>query len=295
MGAYTSVSVIYNPKSTGPSETIALEFKKKLESRLRGQKVKLIPTKRAGDGKRIAFELAKASSNPLIISSSGDGGYHEIVNGLVKAQEEGAKPVAGLLPAGNANDHYHNLHEGDIYEAIKHQHERRIDLLKLSYIGTDNPRSEYAHSYIGVGLTPKAGQKLNRTKLNKINEIAIVLKVLFHLRSVQLQIDNRIRSYDSVIFSNVNRMSKVLEVSQESRTNDGKFEVIIFRRRNKLKLITILIRASVLGIKADKSTKKFNFKCIKKTLIQLDGEIVSVRAGTHLEVSLVPAFLRCIV
>jgi diacylglycerol kinase (ATP) len=111
---YPLIAVIYNPNSTGSSKELATEFSKRLKKRLPDQAIELIATEHAGHGEEIAYELAKKYKRPLIISSSGDGGYHEVINGLMKAQHEGAHPVAGLLPAGNANDHHRNVTRGEL-------------------------------------------------------------------------------------------------------------------------------------------------------------------------------------
>src|SRR5690349_21162051 len=121
---FTDVVVIYNPNSTGPGKALATELKKEVTS----YDIRIIATKYAGH----ADELAKASPRPLIISASGDGGYHEIVNGLIRAQQEGFRPNAGLLPAGNANDHYHDLEEPELAKSIAAGKTRNIDLLKLT-------------------------------------------------------------------------------------------------------------------------------------------------------------------
>ena len=83
---YTTIAIIYNPKSTGQSEELAQEFAADIRQQLPNQKVELIATQHAGHAEELAYELASSSSNPLIISSSGDGGYNEVVNGAIKAQ-----------------------------------------------------------------------------------------------------------------------------------------------------------------------------------------------------------------
>jgi diacylglycerol kinase family enzyme len=203
--------------------------------------------------------------------------------------------VAGLLPAGNANDHFHSLHEGDVAAAIAAGRERAIDLLELTATVDGQPFERYAHSYIGLGLTPQAGHQLNQTKLNLIKEIGIVLKVLFFLRPVRLIVQSRPRAYDSLIFSNIEKMSKVLSLSEEATPTDGKFEITAFRRRNKFRLIASLIRASTTGLKGATQATLFQFRTTHTTLTQLDGEIITLDAGTDARVVLRPSSLSCII
>jgi diacylglycerol kinase (ATP) len=295
MSQYTSITIIYNPNSTGSGERLAKTLRKKLETTMPRSTVDIIATEHAGHGEELAFELATASRHPLIISASGDGGYHEVINGLIKAQAKGSHPVGGLLPAGNANDHYHSLHDIPVAQAIRAGQEQAIDLIKLSTTIGGKPFERYAHSYIGVGLTPKVGTELNKTKLNMIKEMWIVLKVLFLLKPVRLEIDGEKRAYDSLIFSNIEKMSKVLHLSEAAKVDDGKFEVTAFHRRNKFALISALLKATVTGLKSTEQISTFSFKTYKPTLVQLDGEIQTIDSGAKVTIELEPRLLRCII
>jgi len=292
---YSTIAILYNPNSTGSSDVLAKKLKDDLHARLPKQKIQLIATKHAGHGEELAYSIAKESAHPLIISSSGDGGYHEVINGLLKAQREGATPIAGLLPAGNANDHYHNLHEEDVVDVIIKGSHRNIDVLKL--IGTSKGKAieRFGHSYIGFGLTPHVGKELNKTKLNVFNQIWIVAKSLMDLQPVRLVVNNKSRLYDSIILSNIDKMSKVLKVSQPSRVTDGKFEVTIFRRRNKLKLIILLFKTSLVGVKEDAQVTEFSLRTVNKTLVQIDGEITNLDEDSLVTISIEKQLLNCIV
>lgn len=293
--SYSTIAVIYNPNSTGSSKTLATTFTERLQKRLPSQKIQLIATKRARHAEELAYEIAKASKRPLIISSSGDGGYHEVVNGAMKAQKEGYHPTTGLLPAGNANDHYHNLHETDLVDLIASDASKKIDLLKITGTSAQKPIERYAHSYIGFGLTPDIGKELNKTKLNLLNEFWIVARALFTIRPVRLKIGKKAKSYDSIIFSNVDKMSKYLKVSQPSRVTDGKFEVTIFQKRDKFRLIILLLKASVVGVKEDKQVSDFYLETVKRTLVQADGEIMSLDPHSQVTISIEKQTLTCVV
>ena len=292
---YTTIAVIYNPNSTGSGETLAREFKKKVQQRIPGQKIALIETEHPGHGEELAYKIASESEHPLIISSSGDGGYNDVVNGAMRAQNEGAHPTTGLLPAGNANDHYHNLHNEDIVEQIATGQLTKIDILKVSGLSDGKKVEKYAHSYIGFGLTPIVGNELNKTKLNPINEVFIVAKSLFTIKPVRLKIGKKVRSYESIIFSNVDVMSKYLKISQPSSITDGKFEVTIFRRRNKLKLILLLLETSFKGVKEDAKVSEFKVTTVRKTLVQADGEILTFDAHSGIHITIEPRSLASII
>ena len=293
--SYTTIAIIYNPNSTGSSGQMAKDLEAQLKERFPKQKVELIATERIGHGKELAYSIAMASKNPLIISSSGDGGYHDVVNGAMRAQKKCAHPTTGLLPAGNANDHYRNLHGDDLLDRIEQQTSTKIDLLKINSVSGGEPVELYAHSYIGFGLTPFVGKELNKTKLNAMRESWLVVRSLFAMKSVKLKIGEQPRRYESVIFSNVDTMSKYLAVSEPSSVTDGKFEVTIFERRSKLQLIMTLLKASTQGVQEDHIVNEFSLKTVNKTLIQADGEIITLDANSNVTVTVEPQVLDCIV
>lgn len=292
---YTTIAVIYNPNSTGSSKSLAEEFKSNLQKWIPSQKVELIPTKYAGHAEKLAYKIAQESKKPLILSSSGDGGYNEVVNGAMKAQNEGFKPITGVLPAGNANDHYHNIHDKDILDLIVANKTKHIDLLKISYIFKNKAEQRYAHSYIGFGISPVVGKELNKTKLNRFNETWLVIKTLFTVKPEKLKIDKKVRKYDSVIISNVDKMSKYLNISHPSRIDDGLFEVTISRHENKLKLITLLLRASLLKLKENQQTNIFSLDTVKEVIAQADGEILTIDPNTRVNISIEKQVLTCLV
>lgn len=292
---YSTVAIIFNPNSTGASEKMAKQFAKKLEAKMPEQKIELIATEYAGHAEELAYELAVKHKKPLVISSSGDGGYHEVVNGLMKAQNEGHTPLASLLPAGNANDHYRNLYKKDLVTSIAEGSTTEIDILELTSKSEGKNITRFAHSYIGFGLTPDIGEELNKNKLNVFNQVWIVTKALFTIRPVRLVYPKKPRTYDSIIISNVDEMSKVLKISQPSDIHDGKFEVTIFKRRNKLELIALLLQASLTGVKEDLTTDKFSLKTIKAINIQADGEIIKLDAHTKVAITVSDKPLCCVI
>lgn len=292
---YTTVAIIYNPNSTGPSKAIAEDFMKSMQSRMPKQKVELLPTKYAGHAEKMAYKIAKHSKNPLIFSSSGDGGYNEVVNGAMKAQNKGYTPTTGLLPAGNANDHFHNVHTKNIIDLIIAKTPKRIDLLSISYVSKKKDTQRYAHSYIGFGISSMVSRELNKTKLNRFKETWLVIRTLFTISPVKLKIDTEVGKYDSVIISNVDRMSKYLTVSHPSRMDDGLFEVTISKHENKLKLVALILRASLIKLKEDTQTDTFSLDTIETTVAQADGEILNIDAETHVAITAEKQVLNCFV
>jgi diacylglycerol kinase (ATP) len=295
MQPYTAISIIYNPASTGPSKRNALTLSKALQFTAVNHIVEVVPTLFPGHAESLAYDLAMASSHPLIISSSGDGGYNEIVNGVLRAQLEGAHPTCGLLPSGNANDHYRNVHRGPLVDQILKGEQLQIDMLSIESFANGHPWKRHAHSYIGVGLTPTVGEELNKVELNRWREAWIVLKTLYKFQPSRLIVHGKERRYDSLIFSNVGRMSKVLSLSDTAELTDGKFEVISFRSHSRSYLVRRLLKAMTFGLHTDRKVSQYDFTTVKPTHIQLDGEVFSIDANATVKIRLEPKVLRCVI
>jgi len=295
MQPYTAISIIYNPASTGPSKQNAFELSKALRFTPVNHIVEVVPTLFPGHAETLAYDLAKATAHPLIISSSGDGGYNEVVNGILRAQQEGAHPTCGLLPSGNANDHYRNVHRGPLVEQILKGEQLQIDVLSVETFANGHPWHRHAHSYVGVGLTPTVGEELNKVELNRLREVWIVLKTLYNFQPSRLLINGQERRYDSLIFSNVGRMSKVLSLSDTAELTDGKFEVISFPAHSRLYLLRQLLKAMTFGLHSNRRVSQYAFTTVKPISIQLDGEVFSVDGQAQVKIKLEPKILRCVI
>jgi diacylglycerol kinase (ATP) len=291
---YSAVIIIFNPHSTGPSELYAKRLQRELHKLYPDLKVELKPTKYAGHAEKLAYRSAKASKNPLIISSSGDGGYNEVINGAMRAQAEGATPVCAVLAAGNANDHERTLQDRPLIDAIKDGKERTLDLLKAQYKTRGQEKVRYAHSYIGLGLTPVVAVELNKTSLNALKELWIVLKTFYKFRPFKIKVKGLRQTLDSIIFTNIGEMAKVLTVAKNAKPDDGVFEIVTFPHSAKARLIRRLAKASAGGLQQTKRAEKYNFTVLKKMPVQFDGEVQFIDKNSQVQITSEHRILRTI-
>lgn len=287
------IVIIYNPNSTGPSEEYAQEFAAKLKEVQSTLDVTCIPTEYAGHAEDLAREYAARNSPYLLIASSGDGGYHELINGVLSTQPN--KIITGLLPGGNANDHYNALHTEDVIDRILRVQTTPIDVIRVDAEKDGGPWTRYAHSYAGIGLTSRVGETLTKTKLNPFREVWIVVRHVFSHSPVKIRRGRRIRYYDSIIFSNVARMSKVLTLTENASFTDGKMEITEGESKYILSLIAHFLRGALGGFKTERRAKSYTFTCVRKTSMQLDGEVYYFKPRTKVIVSVVQRGLNCIV
>ena len=289
MQSFSHVIIIYNPNSTGDSPQLARTFARQIRSKTKIPNVKLVETKHAGHAEELAYEAAKTHKNVLIVSVSGDGGYHEVVNGALRAVDEGSgQPVCAVLPGGNANDHYSSISRRPLIDALLDNAIAELDVLSVRV----NKDQFYAHSYVGLGLTPLVAVELNRHTLSAVKESWLAIKTFHKFRPFTIEIEGKNQRFDSLVFANIDRMAKYLTLAENSKPNDGKFEIIRWPHAGKLKLLVSLLKAATSKGLETKTTNKVSFTCLKPMPIQLDGEITQLKAGDNVLVTSAHAKLR---
>lgn len=282
---YSDIAIIYNPNSTGNAESNAKQLRNELQDALPDVPVVLLPTKHAGHAVELAYSFSKSRKAPLVVSASGDGGYNEAINGALRAQAEGANPVCAVLPSGNANDHARTMQDKPLAELITEGRTTELDILEVGFTthGT-HTTSRFAHSYVGIGLTPTIAVELNKHTLNSFMEAWIITRTFWSIRPVTILVDGVEQQLDSLICSTIPEMAKVLSFSKKTHPRDGLFEVTTFRHRKKWALVLRLLKGIFRHLEAAKQTSRFTFTMLMPAPMQLDGEVMELEAGTEVTV-----------
>ncbi|MHA7263688.1 diacylglycerol/lipid kinase family protein [Arthrobacter sp. TMN-37] len=286
---FDSITIIFNPNSTGDAPMLAEELRDQLVPALPETDVRLQPTEHAGHAVDLAQKAASAP-NSLIISVSGDGGYNEVVNGVMASGSTEA--VCAVLAAGNANDHSRVTGRKPLAEAILEGHVRRIDLLRISIDRADTA-PVYAHSYIGFGLTPVMAIDLEKGSKGALKEMFSVVRTFSKFKPFEIrQSDGRRRKFDSLVFANISQMAKYATLSEaDDHPADGKFEVIIFPHMAKWRILLTALRATTKGLGDQPSYAQYRFSTLKPMPYQIDGEVKSVETSTDIMIDSIPRAL----
>lgn len=281
--SFDRITIIYNPNSTGNAPQMARELHEQIGERLPDIPADLVQTERAGHAEELALAAAKAAKRPLVISVSGDGGYHEVVNGVMASGNSEA--VAAVHAAGNANDHRSAVRERPLIESIVLGEVVKFDLLKVEI---PNAPVRYAHSYLGLGISPVVAVELNRHTLNAFRELKLVFQTFWGYRPFKIKVPGgRTRTYDSLVCANIPRMAKVLKLSEQNTPTDGLFELILVPGGSKLRLIITALRLIALGPAKAHKLSSYSFETLKPMPMQLDGEVVDL--GAHAKVTVTAA------
>jgi diacylglycerol kinase (ATP) len=292
MASFDRIVIIFNPHSTGSAPELAEELRDELAERLPTAPLTLCPTQHAGHARELARDAA-GSGRPLVVSVSGDGGYNEVVDGVMRAGNDQA--VCAVRAAGNANDHRRVTRQRPLADAIVAGEVRRIDLLRLTVGTGPTAQVRYAHSYIGVGLTPVVAVDLEKGGKGSWKEIVSVVRAFSHFRPFPIKLeDGRRRNIDSLVFANISEMAKYATLSDDGRPDDGRFEVITQRRTGKLRVLGTVVRALTRGLGPQPSATHYAFTTLAPMPLQLDGELLELDADTLVAVDIAPRALATI-
>ena len=266
---YDIVTIIYNPASTNNSSKQITDLKHAVQKLKISVKVIATPTKYAGHAFVIAKNAALSSSNPLIISVSGDGGFHEVINGVIAGNNKRA--VCSVEGSGNANDHWRTVHDRRSIVDRLHKPPKKIAVLKLQINGPLK-KIVYAHSYIGLGLSAKVAQLLNRSELNGWIEKKILFKAILNNRSFRIRIEDRNHKLESLIAGNINEMAKQLKLKNRLDLKNKAFSLMTHHHSSRWKIILRMIGLALKPDYNSKNVNKFQGHLLTSAWLQCDGE-----------------------
>lgn len=294
---FDRIVIVFNPQSTGDAPTLARELRDDVAEQHPDLPVELAPTQRAGHGRELAAAAAR-DGRPLVVSVSGDGGYNDVVNGMMDAANPDA--VAAVRGAGNANDHRRATRRRPLDAAIGHAlrtgETARFDLLRLTVTPPGGrPEVRYAHSYIGLGITPVVAVDIEEGGKGSWREIVAVVRGFRRFRPFPVDLADGSRlEVDSLLYANIDRMAKVATLSDDGRPDDGEFELVLLPHHSKLRVLVTALRSATIGLGPQPHETHHELTIRSPMPLQLDGELVELAADTHVAVDIAAGALRTI-
>lgn len=290
---FRRIVVIFNPNSTGNSPDNARALVADLARERPDLPVELLETGHAGHATQLARDAASTGDAVLVVSASGDGGYHEVINGILQAVAAGhPETFAAVLPSGNANDHATTVHTRPLLAAILAGDVTRLDVLSVQ---VDSDLLRYAHSYIGLGLTPVAAVEINRHHFGAIKEVLAVARTFWAYRPFGIRHDGRTIRVDSLVFANIDRMAKYVNLSENGAPDDGRFEVVLIAHRSRPTLLADVLRAVTGHLRPHSRSEPYEFTTLTAMPLQLDGEVLELPAQATVTITCHPHALPCVV
>lgn len=234
-----------------------------------------------------AGELSKNAANKFdyIIAIGGDGTIHEVAQHIVHSNS-----TLGIIPMGSGNGLARFL-------GISLQPEQAIQQCAqgiTTEIDSISCNNEYFLNVAGIGFDAYIGELFNNQNIRGgFRYFKIILQEFLSYKSNTLHFSFAHKSFSKDVFlvaiANSSQWGLNAHVSPLSDIQDGKFEIIIFKKPNLLQAIKIGIRLFVktlhkCGFVTQISTEHVIIENKNNLPIHLDGEIITT--NTTLEFTL---------
>jgi diacylglycerol kinase (ATP) len=269
----------------------------------------LVRTERPGHADALAAE-AVSNGSEIVVSAGGDGTANEVLNGVLRANEEGKRNAAvAVLCVGRGNDFAFGagisktLEEG--CQAIAENRRRRIDVGRVT--GGLFPRGRYFGNGVGIGFDAVVGFEALKMKVLSgflCYAVAAVKTISLYNRPHRVKIvcdgETWVQEVLMVSLMNGRRMGGGFLMAPEGDPGDGRLNYCIaagIRRRRLLPLLLRFMKGTQAGHPA---IRLGTFKRITVTAIEgalpahADGETLCIE-GTSLDIEVVPSALDIIV
>lgn len=207
-----------------------------------GIEFEIVATSQPGEGENLAFQAVIDGFSP-IISAGGDGSISEVLNGMMRAKEQGAQiPPLGIIPLGSANDLVCNL--GLPLDLIAAAKVISLNQPKLMDVCKVNDR--YFGNNAAIGLEPYI--TLIQQKIQKVKgSLRYIYATLIGVKdnpswTMQLTWDDG--SYQGpitlVTVGNNPRTGGVFYVTPHANPMDGKITFVYGYISTRRKILTVL-------------------------------------------------------
>jgi len=255
-----------------------------------------------------AIELAQKAADKgvdLIVSIGGDGTVNEIVNGIMKSNNN---PSLGIIPLGWANDFIKSTGiPSDIIEACKILVRGKI---KEIDVGIINEKIYFAN-ICGVGFDAEVAQLANQMKSKHPNlhilsafvyVFATIKKLLspFNYHNVKIKFDGQ-EIHSKILFiaiSNGKFYGGRFKITPEAILDDGLLEICTVEEMGRLKYLMSIPKVfkgtheSIKGINFYRA-KEVVIQSSEPTLAQVSGEVIE--GQKEFTITLLPKRLKLVV
>jgi diacylglycerol kinase (ATP) len=246
-------------------------------------------------------EIAK--SLPLfeydaIVSMGGDGTNYQVLNGLLKNQDNKILPPLGIIPAGRGNSFARDLEIFSINDgisAIAGQTSRPVDVCSF----TQGMETHYFVNLMGFGFVTDVAR--TAAYCNRLGDASYIIGVLHRMlglrfHEMELEIDGVSFSGENcfVEFCNSRYTGGDMIMAPHARIDDGFFDVVILGPLSRISLLKTLPGLFKGTHGKNKSVqfvrgKNAIVRTIPEKTLLPDGEIFGI---TPTEINILPSRVR---
>ncbi len=202
---------------------------------------------------RLAEEAALEERQP-VVAVGGDGTVHEVLNGLVRAHDNGG-PVGtlGVIPAGSGNDFERMLRLPDGLEGAC----ARLAEGKTHLIDVGRVNGRYFANGLGIGfdaLVNIASRRHRRLRGLPLYLISALETIFVHYKAPRMTIDLDGRTVTGrvlmIAVTNGRRIGGGFRITPAAEIDDGLFDICLARDIPRLQILSLLphvIRGTHVG------------------------------------------------
>lgn len=266
-------------------------------------------TKYIGNAEEIVTKKIYEGYKKFVVVG-GDGTLNEVVNGIFKQKQVKTTDIyLGLFSMGTGNDwaRYYNFSNdyNESIDRIKWEDSKLQDIGKVTYYINNQQKEAFFINVAGLCFDSIVVNETNKMKIrgrrSKASYLSSLLKSLLKYKAQKLKIfiNNKTIEGDflSLSIGNGKYSGGGMIQTPNAVIDDGLFDVTIYPKMNKLKIITSvnkLYNGKIYNIQNIQNLKTSNLKIEANNNIfaETDGEIIG---GPPYEFSIIPKALNVFV
>ncbi len=272
-------------------------------------------TRQQGDGRKFAFEAARAGRK-LIIACGGDGTISEVANGII---ESGCEAELGILPSGTGGDFRRTLNiptrTADAARSLREGATRKIDVVRVTHRDhEDEEVVRYSINVASFGMSERVVERVKRKGSAWVGannspllggqasfaDAALRAALVFEKPTVRVAIDEqreRQLTLTSLCIANARYFGGGMKIAPEAKLTDGLLDVIHIGDLSKITILANAYRLYLgthLGMQQVHHTRARRITAraadaTVKVKIEVDGESIGSLPATF---EIVPQVLR---
>jgi YegS/Rv2252/BmrU family lipid kinase len=303
----TIYKIIVNPTAgRGEGERAIPQIESLLKAQ--GLHFDMVPTERPWHAAELAQQAA-ADGHEVVVAAGGDGTANEVLNGLVRARQEGVgRSAMGVLCVGQGNDFAFGMGiPTDLEEAchlLAHGHRRAIDVGRV--YGGLYPEGRFFGNGIGIGFDAVVG--FEAVKMKRLHGfpsylVAVLKTVFLYYKAplTEIELDGETFTQRSLMISVMNgqRMGGGFMMAPQGEPDDGQFHLCIAREVSRpgiFGLIPHFMRGTQASQEAIRMANAHRVRVVAVEGVlpaHADGETLCTE-GQRLELELLPQQLDVI-
>jgi diacylglycerol kinase (ATP) len=299
--------IIINPSA---GKGAALKSVPTIEHRLNALKLNydIVLTERPGHAVDLAYQAVKDKYD-VVVSGGGDGTSNEVINGLMRARQEGSDQVTmGILAIGRGNDFAYSmgvptgLDEG--CESLSKAEGRLIDIGCVK--GGLYPQGRYFGNGVGIGFDTVVGFEAAKLRhlSGMLGYVVGTFKTMFlYFNAPELEVSwegkKIVQPCLMVSIMNGRRMGGTFFMAPQGKADDGVLDLIIVGQLSRMGILMMIphfmkgTQAGQPGIQTFQ-TSNICVKALKGSIpAHADGETLCTE-GEQLSIELLPRQIKLI-